>query len=216
MKPAILRLASENRKLTDQPETRPVAATYKPLKCRCPLYSAGCYAQSGNVGIHASRLRARTATDATREEARLVATAPVDGRPLRLQISGDCTTPAQARLLARAVAERTARGGGPAWTYTHYWNRIPRTAWGRISILASTESPEELDKIHARGYAAALVVRDPETYRTPAPFRGIPCPNDTRGTTCVDCRLCWDDARLRDRRAVILFRAKGKAKELAQ
>jgi hypothetical protein len=155
--------------------------------------------------------------EAARQEASAIRNAfcggPIDGRPIRMHVSGDAKNAKAARILAEAIADWTTRGGGPAWTYTHAWRSIPREAWGPISVLASIE--HVTDAVHARerGYVPALVV--PELPPDGKAFelfgvRWIPCPAQTRNdVACTDCRLCFDDASLFERRAGIAFAAHG-------
>lgn len=44
----------------------------------------------------------------------------------------------------------------------------------------------------------------------------IPCPNQTRGRTCEQCRLCWDAESLRSRRTGIAFAAHGRPRRVLQ
>src|SRR5262249_760048 len=76
------------------------------------------------------------------------------------------------------------------------------------SVETAADARDAMD----RGYAPALVV---ETL--PADGRAwreggttfIPCPAETRGRTCVECRLCFDADALLSRRAGIAFGAPG-------
>lgn len=135
------------------------------------------------------------------------------GRDMRLHVGGDCPTAESARVLAAAVDRWYARGGGSVWTYTHWWHVVPREAWGRISVLASCETPEQVVAARARGYVPALVVRyfpDRRAFRIRGIVgRVIPCPAETGKRTCVECRMCFDDDALRERAAVIGFAAHG-------
>ncbi len=117
------------------------------------------------------------------------------GRDLRLHVGGDAPGETSARLLAGAASRWMARGGGRVWTYTHSWQRIPREAFGAISVLASVEKPRQVSAARGRGYAPALVVRDFPDGKRPFTVPGtrfIPCPAETLGKTCVECRLCLD------------------------
>lgn len=90
-------------------------------------------------------------------------------------------------------------GGGSVWTYTHRWVDIDRDAWGSsISVLASVENIEFAHHARKLGYAPALVVDKFASDKAHTLREGkrslkvIPCPAQTRGTTCVECRLCLD------------------------
>lgn len=203
--------ASANRKLTHDPKRKPVAATYAPLSTcptSCPFAGNGCYAEGGHVGRLTRKLARERAPQGplreARDEGKALEALPTDGRPLRLHVSGDCRTDAAARALSASVARWQSAGGGDAWSYTHAWRRVPRDAWGGVSVLASCETAAEVEAATARGYATARVVAEFEGERTDS--RGIACPAQTVGTSCVDCGLCLRADRLR---RPILFAAHG-------
>jgi hypothetical protein len=196
----------------------------------CPFFGKGCYAESGPMLWSTRRLNKSTITDPVRiarQEARAI-----DGltgkRPLRLHVVGDSKTRRGTRLLAAAAGRYTERGGGRVWTYTHAWRKVPRTDWGTVSVLASCETARDVRTAHRAGYAAALVVAahragyaaalvvaaHPADGRAHAldgakGFKVIPCPNQTRGVTCADCKLCFDSDRLHANKLVIGFSAHG-------
>ena len=168
--------------------------------------------------------RGYTADQVIAEEARLIDGAfrgggiPQDGakggRDLRLHVGGDVTTNAQARQLAAPGLRWGIRGGGAVWTFTHSWRDVEREAWGDgISVLASVERPEDIEVAREKGYAAAIVVDhfpSEKAFSLPGTTSLIiPCPYETRGTTCVECRLCLDDRDLLKRNAAIAFEAHG-------
>jgi hypothetical protein len=119
------------------------------------------------------------------------------GRDLRLHVAGDVGSIEGAELLAGAAKRWRARGGGSVWTFTHTWRTVPRAAWGPdISVLASVERAEEIASARRQGYAAAIVVPEhpsSRAYRLPGSITPIvPCPAETKGRTCAECRLCLD------------------------
>ena len=66
-----------------------------------------------------------------------------------------------------------------------------------------------------RGYAVAIVVKE-HPRKGVYYYHGlkvIPCPHETKGVQCVDCRLCFDDKRLIEADACIGFAAHGVRKE---
>jgi hypothetical protein len=211
-------LHSKNAKVGD------VAATYAPIAqtcpVSCPLRNNGCYAQSGNVGFKVRRTEEYSAglngdTVATLEGdeiADMARHAPT-GHPLRIHVSGDATSDYRAAQMARGARVWP----GKVWSYTHAWRDVSRTSWGRVSVLASCESVSQVILAAWRGYAAALVVAehpaDGRAYRTPEGVKVIPCPSQTRGVLCTDCRLCWDDALLLKQGACIAFAAHGASKK---
>ncbi len=208
------------------------AATYRPIAqtCRaeeCDLHpkTAGpgrkCYVVRSNVGMHNRRLEGiaeasgATALALSLEEARLIKTfAVMQPRKfymdLRLGVSGEVSGPKGARALADAAAHWLAHVGGMVWGYTHAWRRILRRSFGSASVLASVDRPEDIMSAMKRGYVPAIVV---ERHEGTAPIvvnghRFIRCPNETMGMACVECRLCLDDGRLRERGFGIAFARK--------
>jgi hypothetical protein len=181
----------------------------------CPFVASGCYAESGPQSWTTAKLNRSRITDPVtiaREEAKAIGT--LSGtRPLRLHVVGDCTSDESARILARAVKAYKRRGNQPAWTYTHAWRDISRCSFGSISALASCESTEQVKTASAKGYAAVLVVdrfESEKAYTTADDIKIVPCPQQTgRTENCATCKLCWDDARLREMRVTVGFAAHG-------
>lgn len=211
---------SRNEKIGD------VSTTYAPtVHCvDCPLRGCGCYAETGMVGFtvrklnqaaresHASPLRT------ARQEARGIDALRARGQGLRIHTSGDCPTAEAARIVSDAADRFMSRGGGKAWTYTHAWRRMPRKAWGGVSVLASVETLDDARKAMRKGWAVARVVPkfDGDKAWTEDGIRWIPCPAQTRdNVTCDSCRLCWDDDKLRAINAGVAFEAHGSSKRKA-
>lgn len=198
------------------------SATYASIEGSCPKdcaqKNAGCYAQLGNVGIHVSRLdKSLTSNDArnvARLEAKLINDAVNRGEatlPLRLHVSGDCRTESAARI----VSEAASKWSNKVWTYTHAWKKVPRSAWGTVSVLASVDRPEDIALARERGYAPAIVV---ESHASPKAklmhgTKFIPCPAQTKSVTCTSCQLCFDANRLHKDGFGISFAAHGPAKK---
>ncbi len=134
-----------------------------------------------------------------------------DGRDLRLHVGGDITNDGQAGLLGAAAWRWRARGGGLVWTFTHSWHTVRRSAWGPdISVLASVERAEDIELARQQGYASAIVVdKFPSTHLLGTTAKIIPCPAETMGKTCVECRLCLDADGLLARNTAIAFEAHG-------
>jgi hypothetical protein len=213
---------SKNAKLGDCSCTNAAQASCDP---GCAFYDGGgCYTESDRVGMHTARLNQAAGGRRAKVDPRVIArqeAAAIDGltgeRNLRVHVVGDSRTNAAARLVSAAAERYMARGGKKAWSYTHSWRKVERASWGSVSVLASCEAGEHVVDAMARGYGAALVVAehpaDGRTWQHQAGFAVVPCPNQTReDVQCVDCRLCWDDARLRERRQVIGFAAHGAGK----
>ena len=200
--------SSANAKIGD------VAATYAPIRQTCdrscvlhPETGGACYAYQGHVGFTVRRLekhaQALSDIELAIQEAALIRAAVTDGKhrgkPLRLHVSGDARTVESARELGAACTDWTEQGGGRPWTYTHAWAAVARAVWGPdVSVLASVDRLSDVVEARAQGYAPAITV---DTHASAKAFtlggvRYIPCPEQTRGVRCVDCRLCWDDDRL--------------------
>lgn len=194
--------------------------------------SHGCFADAGLTRGRGKKLDTAAAGMSALEVAKAEALAirrmfrgrriPQDGarggRDLRIHVGGDATTDACARELAGAADDWRARGGGAVWSYSHSWRDVKRSSWGSVSVLASIEDPADARRARARGYVAALVVeRFPSERRfTLAGEDFIPCPAETRGRTCVECRLCFDDDRLRRLGVGIAFALHGSARVIAK
>ena len=147
------------------------------------------------------------------------------GRDLRLHVGGDFGGAAAALVLRKAARRWRARGGGAVWAYTHRWRTIHSMAFrGAISCLASVESGTEAAAAIERGYVPAVVVdafpatspagglprfRAFELEGMPPGWKVLPCPAETHGRTCVECRLCLDAERLFRRKTAIGFRLHG-------
>jgi hypothetical protein len=217
------------------------AATYAAQQS-CPSScvfkdGGGCYAENGQVFSgttkylnEAAAATGATALDVALEEAAAIDALEPDGRPMRLHTVGDCSTDETARIVSAASARYVRRGGGPVWTYTHAWRTVNRESWGKVSVLASCETTEDVFDARQRGYATALVVdefptrkrydagaytREGQLVRAfeqkgePLGQDVLPCPAQTSGATCTSCRLCFDDSKLRQRGYSIGFAVHG-------
>jgi hypothetical protein len=227
MKGAIYVEESGNTKIMGSEK---VDATYASIKKTCPdsceLKDKGCYAQTSFVGMINARMnrRARQGSplDLARAEAKAIdesynGGAVAAGRALRLHVAGDSRTVKGTRALNKAVGRWKARGGGDVWSYTHAWKHVPRTAWSHVSILASVDSTKEVMDARVRGYAPAIVVSEHKSEKAyqldGSDVKWIPCPNQTRGIGCTDCRLCFNANRLFEGNFGIAFAAHGVRKE---
>jgi hypothetical protein len=216
--------ASKNGKLGD------CSATYVGLvSCwkGCAFYEKGCYGMHDLVGFQARQLDrlagGRTAAvDArviARDEARLIDRLSAE-RDLRIHVVGDSRSNASTEILAKAAARyrRRSRGRRKVWSYCHTWRTVARKSWGVISCLASCETLTDVRAAMRRGYAAALVVEshpaDGKAFIKDG-LRHIPCPNQTRGVTCADCKLCWSDGLLRKMHSIITFAVHGGGRKAA-
>lgn len=205
------------------------AATYAARQTcpdACPFKAGGgCYAEYDNPRTHWDRVTRGAAglspLQVARNEAKAIDRLPGD-RPLRLHVAGDSTTRAGTRAIAAACGRYLDRGHPPVrpaavWAYTHSWQTVPRSDWGRVSILASCETSEGVRAAWGRGYAAAVAVpqfASDKAYDLGG-VRVVPCPAQTRGVVCTDCGLCFDDRRLLERRLAIGFEVHGSGKAKA-
>jgi hypothetical protein len=190
------------------------ASTYVSIAATCPdtctFKNRGCYVQSGITGARA-RVLDHAADGMTGDEVMALEAELIDkqwvhgvpqdgakgGRDLRLHVGGDVSSETGAQLLAGAAGRWLERGGGTVWTYTHRWAEIPAKAWGPIQVFASCESPQDALRAAKAGYYPSLTVGSFEDERRHMLGRlpVIPCPAQTRGRTCVECRLCLDRAQ---------------------
>jgi hypothetical protein len=187
----------------------------------------GCYAEAGSIGKFITDRLNASADGVTALEVAYAEAAAIDrmtvtpGKPMRLHTVGDCATDEAARIVAAACDRYVQRGGGTVWTYTHAWRDVARESWGNVSVLASCETVADVFWARQRGYATSIVVDkfptekkyelvDDMSYPCGpgpdghvgglAPHPGqdvVPCPSQTRGIHCTDCRLCFDDGKLR-------------------
>lgn len=195
----------------------------------CPFKLSGCYVRSGRTKKIAAKLDQASAGGSAEQviadEAHLIDRAfrggpvPQDGarggRDLRLHAGGDVGSAADAVLLAGAAKRWQKRGGGAVWTFTHRWAEIPRATFGRISVLASVEVPQDIEVARRAGYASAIVVGEFPSHRAFAlpgtTAKIIPCPAETSNTTCIECRLCLDADKLLELNTAIAFQVHGPA-----
>lgn len=226
MKGAIYVSDSGNTKIMGSEK---VDATYASIKATCPdceLKDKGCYAQTSFVGMINNRMNRRarggSPLDVARAEAKAIDAAykggeVPTGRALRVHVAGDSRTILGTRVLNKAIGRWKQRGGGDCWSYTHAWEHVPRHEWSNVSILASIDNVDEALRARAQGYASAIVVPEhpsERAYQIPgSDVKWIPCPNQTRGVGCTDCRLCFDADRLFEGNFGIAFAAHGVRKE---
>lgn len=201
--------------VTENTKTGPISTTYATqASCpkSCPLLRKGCYAETGFVGIQTAKLSKSLASPTVVARSEAAAIRNLTGlRPLRLHVVGDARTNAAARILAKAAEAYKKRKNQPVFTYSHSWKGVERGSFGSISVLASCHSLEEIKLAKARGYATAIVVKKFKSEKgyTVSGQKLIPCPAQTRKTTCESCRLCMKDDSLRRLGATIAFEAHG-------
>lgn len=208
-------------RVSENDKTGKIACTYvgqRSCPHRCPLKGEGCYAESGYVGFITCKLNKSVdgPVRIAQREAKGIRGLLGD-RPLRLHVVGDCATSETARIVSSAAEEYMLKHNQPVWTYTH--GRIPREAWGKVSVLRSCHSLRQAEVAFAAGFAAAIVVKkfkSNKAYYIGRGMTGIPCPAQTKdNVTCDSCRLCAQDKYLIDKKMVILLEVHGVAKKKA-
>jgi hypothetical protein len=214
-----------------------VSSTYASIEATCPdscaLKTGGCMVRGGFTKFAADALDVAAAGLSSelvlREEQSLVGRAfrggsiPQDGRrggrDLRLHVGGDVRSRAGAMIVGATASNWRERGGGAVWSYTHSWRDIPRGDFGdAISVLASVELGEDIERAMSLGYAAAITLPtlpSTEAFKLPGSSALIiPCPAQTSRTTCVECRLCLG-FDLHGRERAIAFGVHGPAAKRA-
>lgn len=218
---AYLTIHSNNSKTGDVATT----ATSRKSCPICPLYQV-CYGKGPlaycgalhNYLVTHPEIAGLNKIDIAKREASLILAAISDYRagdlrlpakhPMRLHVVGDATTTTIVKILARACKGWP----GPVWTYTHAWREVLRSAWGRISILASIESYRDGMVAIDRGYMPAIVVAEfPDKVWDRDGVHWIACPaqwyeGTDKERNCKSCRLCWkSDQMCRARVGVALL-----------
>lgn len=197
-----------------------VSATYAPIAscpADCPLKDRGCYAKTGNVGIHVSRLD-RDAVGHFKQDIAENESKAIDGlsgkRPLRLHVSGDCATTQAARTVSAACDRYTKRHGQPVWAYTHAWRKVPRAAWGSVSVWARVHSAADVKAALRAGYAVNVVkdLQGAKMSKTDG-VTYIACPATRTDKNCLSCKLCFKADRMREKKIVIAFPPHGPQKK---
>ena len=217
----ILNTKSGNKK------TGKLAVTYAPIANSCPTecwhrIHRTCYALQGNVGMHVRRIeegsKGKTAIQIATEEAQAIRAAfnggLVPNIPLRLHVAGDSRTITGTKKLAAACVDWKNRGGDSAYTYTHAWGKVPKSAWQGVSVLASVETIEGAKKALRRGYAPAITVAEhtSDKAQNVNGVKLIPCPEQTKGIPCIKCRLCFNADKLAAKNTGIAFAIHGVRK----
>jgi hypothetical protein len=127
-----------------------------------------CYAMGGRSALHVkereqAKGRNETSLQTSLNEADCIDAAYEGGsvpagRILRVHSSGDTSTTDGAIAIGRAIDRWLRRGGGVAYTYTHAWRRVPRAAFGRLSVLASLNPGDDARQALANGYGSVTAL----------------------------------------------------------
>lgn len=187
---------------TNNKKTGKVAATYitgDTCPDRCPFLSI-CYANQGTMGNTPFKIAETHGTEDLARTADGIRALP-DGALVRHAVSGE-PTPEYVAAMGAAHEDRPDTLG---WTYLHSWpDRSPAEFPTNLVPNASCETPEELEKATANGWDTVLVATgadDELIGQKVAGKRVIVCPNQSRGVTCAECKLCMK----RDRAVTIAF-----------
>ena len=187
---------------TNNKKTGKVAATYitgDTCPDRCPFLGM-CYANQGAHGNSPFRIADKHGTEDLTRTADGIRSLP-QGTLVRHAVSGEPT----AEYVAEIGQAHIDRPDTLGWTYLHSWpDRTPAEFPSNLVPNASCETPEELEKATANGWDTVLVATGEEDEligQKVAGKRVIVCPNQTRGVTCAECRLCMK----RDRAVTIAF-----------
>lgn len=211
--PVIVNEKTANRKIGDTSVTH---VSQHSCPTSCPWFNAGCYAELGPEGLIARRLNRNAVTNPV-EIARVEAQGILlltGKKNLRLHVVGDSVTEEGTKLLSAAAASYISKHGKKVWTYTHGYETT-RAAWGKISVLRSVETMEQVKEANQAGFAAAMVMELPRDEQGKVigksiplgeGYLGIPCPHQTGKTpSCNDCGICMNDKHLHANKKVVLF-----------
>lgn len=179
----------------------------------CPFLKAkACYGMSGPVMFQWNRLD-QDASFVAVAKAEAAAIDELSGnQDLRIHTVGDCKTDQAAKLVSGAAERFMKRGRRKAFSFTHGWRNVKRESWGKVSIVASCETPADVGLAKKAGYATALVVPEfkQDTAYEHEGLKVVPCPEQTgRCKSCAQCRLCLQDDKLKAAGVTIGFKAHG-------
>lgn len=202
----------------DSPDYRPVAVTTTSREscspAACSLYSEGCYASNGHLGMHWRKVTSGERGSEWAQFLGQLRELPA-GHLLRHNQAGDLPT-VGGELEAVKIGqlrEATAHLDRP-YTYTHYtateWDRsvIAETSRRGFVVNASADTAERADECFAAGCPTTMVVASdaPARSETPAGVPVVVCPEQQgKVGSCSACMLCAKG----DRRYIIGFRAHG-------
>lgn len=187
---------------TNNKKTGKVAATYitgDTCPDRCPFLGV-CYANQGTMGNTPFKIADKHGTEDLSRTADGIRALP-EGALVRHAVSGEPTP----EYVAEIGAAHEDRPDTLGWTYLHSWpDRSPAEFPTNFVPNASCETRDEVEKAIGNGWDTVLVATGEEDELIGSVVAGkrvIVCPNQTRGVTCADCRLCMK----RDRAVTIAF-----------
>jgi len=188
----------------------------------CPLKAGGCYAKSGPLGMHWSKVtqdKRGTSLTAFVQQVRTLDA----GQIWRHNQAGDL--PGKGDRINQGALKRivSANKGKRGYTYTHKpptlgnnGKAIANANAEGFTVNLSGNSLSHADELKALniGPVVAIVPEDaPDKGVTPAGNRWITCPAQTRdNVTCATCKLC----AVSTRSVIVAFRAHGTSKRKAE
>jgi hypothetical protein len=186
----------------------------------CPFLRAGCYAETvGMQPFTTKRLNSNTVKNTTtiaRIEASAIDALPAD-RKLRVHVVGDCRTITSAGIVGAAMVRYEKRHGHKAWTYTHAWHTVPRSAWKGARVYASVHTATDIAAARANGYTG-MAIASTERHASRRVYRllgisAVPCPAqfDSR-VQCETCDICMEPDRIAARGLAVVFEPDGRKK----
>jgi hypothetical protein len=215
--PIIIAEFSENRKLSKRKCISTTYASQSTCPKTCPLRHHGCYAELAHTGLITHRINQSEIIDPV-EIAKIEAKGIkqlVGITNIRLHTVGDCPNSESAQIVSKACDEYIKKYNKQVWGYTHA--RIPRSDWGKVSMLRSCQTLRQAEGAMQANYAAALVVshfKGIKRYYIGRGMYGIPCPAQVnKDIACDTCKLCMKDQMLLKNKSVILFKAHGMCKK---
>jgi hypothetical protein len=215
-------LISSNIKTGPIPVTTSSAETCPP---ECPFKKSGCYADSGPLALHWSKVTSGNRGDSLDALCNQIKSFP-RGQVWRHNQAGDLPgigSVIDSSELAKIVSANKGRRG---FTYTHKplegeENKPNReavksanSAGFTINLSANNSAhADRLAELHAGPVVCVVPEATENTFFTPTGRKGIVCPAQQReDITCANCQLCQ-----RSNRSVIIgFRAHGTSKKKAE
>jgi len=190
----------------------------------CPFLKHGCYAETvGMQPFTTRRLNSNTVHNTTtiaRMEADAIDALPAD-RKLRIHVVGDCRTITSAGLVGAAMVRYEKRHGHKAWTYTHAWQTVPRSAWKGARVYASVHTEADIAAARANGYTGMAIAgteRHPgrKVYRLLG-VNAVPCPAQADARVqCETCAICMEPDKMSERGLAVVFEPDGHTRKQSQ
>lgn len=166
-----------------------------------PDADGGCYAYAGRVIRGANSVRKATANGRPATLQAALARTPRSARAIRFGAIGDPSRVRREKLLADLAYARIT--GFKVLAYTHHWASEPLTGGLKFNMLASCETPEQVEQAHVEGWLVALA--GPDSYPGM-----VTCPNYARPEIqCNRCGLCDVPTLKRTKFTGVVFPAHG-------